>query len=523
MIMKKNNIITYITSLFLSISIFLTLYIGNVHQMNYTFFDDFHFYNISFIIPVLIVSIILFVFLKIFLILLGKTYIYQSNKLINNKIIFIISLLTIFSSGLLFLLTYYPGTGMVDTLQIISDPIGFSSHYPIVYSLVSSFIFKFFYSITNVVNLSFFLMQLIQLISVSILLSYVIYYFHKTFKSNIFTVLTIIYFNIFTIFANINTAHLRDTLFTMFMLLLITKIYEIIKSDGICLSEDKFRYKFLLIIILMVFTRNNAIFSLLILMGILFIKYRKQYKNLILCTLVIIIFTNINLLLPKKYYKKGLFQESISHPIQQIAYVLKFEKVDKEDEDYLDNIMNTDIVRTIYYPFMVDEIKWHELFNGYYLNNTKDRFMGIWFKYLKKYPEDYLKAYALNTYSLWSINSFVDWESNFLYINSNYRNLKNERILPKIEQHYLEKFYKKTTKFLNNGSLFWIYIILGLVLVYKKKKEYLIILVPFYALWINLMVASPLSSAFRYMCVFGYGLPFVLNLIFTREKTNDFH
>ena len=521
--MKKNNIITYIVSLFLTISIILTLYIGNVNQMNATFFTEFHFISLSFIVPVLLVSIILFILLKLFLKLLGKTYIYQSNKLFNNKIVFIISLITIFCSGLLFLLTYYPGTGMVDSLQIISDPIGFSSHYPIIYSLVFSFIFKFYYSITNVVNLSFFLMELTQLIVVTILLSYVIYYFHKTFKSNIFTIFTILYFNIFTIFSNLNSAHLRDTLFSMFMLLLITKIYEIIKSNGELLSKDKFRYKFLLIIILMVFTRNNAIFSLLVLMGILFIKYRKQYKSLILCTIVIIVFTNFNMLLPKKYYKKGLFQESVSHPIQQIAYVLTFDKVDKEDEEYLDNIMNTNAIRAIYYPFMVDELKWHELFNGYYLNDTKDKFMKVWYKYLKKYPEDYLKAYTLNTYSLWSINSFVDWESNFLYINSNYRNLKNERILPKIEQHYLEKFYKKTTKFLNNGSIFWIYVLLGLVLIYKNKKEYLLILVPFYALWINLMVASPLSSAFRYMCVFGYGLPFVLNLIFTREKTNDIH
>lgn len=518
--MKKNNVIVYIISLFFSISVVLTLYIGNLNSINATFFKEFHF-NFLFIIPVILVSLIVFLILKVLLFIFEKIGINQSNKLLNSKLIFVISLISIFLSGLLFLITYYPGTGMVDSLQIISNPVGFSSHYPLIYSLISSNIFKFYFSITNIVNLSFFLMELTQLIFVSVILSYVIYYFHKTFKSNMFSIFTILYFNILTIFSNLNSAHLRDTIFSMFILLLIIKLYEIIKSKGLCLSNDKFRYKFLLIIILLVFTRNNAIFSLLILMAVLFIKYKNQYKSLILCTIVILVFTNFNLLLPKKYYKKSLFQESISHPLQQVAYILKYDNVSQYDKDYLNDIMDIDIMSTVYDPFMVDEIKWHELFNGHYLNDTKDKFMKLWFKYMKKYPEDYLKAYVLNTYSLWSINSYVYWESTFLYINSNYRNLKNERILPRTIQNKLEKIYSKTTRYLNNGSIFWIYVFIGLILVYKSKKEYLVMLLPFFCIWLNLMVASPLASAFRYMCVFGYGLPFVLTLTFTRERTSD--
>ena len=486
--------------------------------MNNSFFTTFHFKTLSFIIPVIILSIVIYLLLKLLLKITAKIYINQSKKIISNKLIFIISLISIFSTSLLFLITYYPGTGMIDSLQIISDPIGFSSHYPIIYSLVFSKLFKFYFSITNVVNLSFFLMELTQLVVVTILLSYVIYYFHKTFKSNIFTIITIIYFNVFTIFSNLNSAHLRDTLFSMFMLLLITKIYEIIKSNGEVLSKDKFRYKFLLIIILMIFVRNNAIFSLLILMFVLFIKYTKQYKTLILCSIVIIIFSNFNMLLPKKYYKEGLFQESISNPLQQVFYVIKYEKIDDSDKEYIDNIMNTNIIGSIYHPFMVDEIKWHELFNGYYLNETKGKFMKVWYKYLKKYPEDYLKAYLLNTYSLWSINSYVEWESTFLYINSNYRNLTNERILPKKIQNFLEKIYNKTTKYINNGSIFWIYVLIGLILLYKNKKEYLLILIPLYALWLNLMVASPLASALRYMSPLAYALPFIIGIVFYRDK-----
>lgn len=518
--MRKNNIITYIISLLFTISIVLTMYMGNINSLNVYFFYEFHF-NYLFIIPVILLSLIVYFLLKLFVILLEKVNVNQSEKLISKNKIFIISFITIFISGLLFLLTYYPGTGMIDSLQILSDPIGFSSHYPLIYSLFFSKLYNFYFSITNSVNPSFFLMELTQLIFMSFILSYIIYWFHKTFKSNIFSIISIVYFTILPIFSNLNSAHLRDTIFSALILLLIISIYEIIKTNGKCLSIDKYRYKFILIIIFLIFTRNNAIFSLLILMVALFIKYRKEYKSLLLCTTIILIFSNLNLFLPKKYYKISLFQESISHPLQQVSYVITFNDIDEEDKEYINNMITIDVLKTLYDPLVVDEIKWHELFNGYYLNDTKSTFMKVWFKYMKRYPEEYLKAYLLNTYSLWSINSYDDWESSFLYIDSNYRNLKNEKLFSKKTQDFLEKIYSKTTRYLNNGSIFWIYVLLALILIYKNKKEYLLILLPFFCIWLNLMIASPLASAFRYMCVFGYGLPFVLSLTFTREKSND--
>jgi len=294
-------------------------------------------------------------------------------------------------------------------------------------------------------------------------------------------------------------------------------LYEIIESKGTYFNNDKNRFKFMFLFMLLLFSRRNAIIIIMVLIVILFIKYRKYYKYYILVSLFSLFIYNLNLFLPSNYPKTGLYQESVSVPIQQISYVIKYKNIDEKDRKFLDNIMYTDTINEIYNPFMVDNIKWNQLFNGYYLTEHKYEFNDIWFKYLKKYPKEYMKAYILNTYSLWSINEYLDYESSFYYINSGYRSLHNEIILPKKIYNSLNKFYTKYNKYINNGSLLWIYILLMLIIIYKNKKEYIILFIPFITLWLNHMVATPLSSALRYMSPLGYALPFIIGIVFYKE------
>ena len=515
--MKKRSIVTLIVSILFTIMLLLTLSIGRISTYDESFVYNFNF-EFIYIFPLIFLSCIFYFIFNFISKLLSKINIYESKKIINRKIIFIVSFITIFISGLLFLLTYYPGVGMIDTAQIITNPILYSNQYPLVYSLVSSFIFNLSFKITNSSNISFFILSLIQLIVMTSIISYTIYWFHKKFKSNIISIISILYFNMFTIFSNLNVAHLRDTIFSGFILLLIILLYEIIESKGTYLNNDKNRFNFMLLCMLLLFSRRNAIIIIITLIVILFVKYRKYYKYYILLGIFSLFIYNLNLFLPSNYPKKGMYQESVSIPIQQLSYVIKYKDIDEKDKKFLDNIMYTDTINEIYNPFMVDNIKWNQLFNGYYLTEHKDEFNDIWFKYLKRYPKEYTKAYILNTYSLWSINEYEEYESSFYYIDSGYRSLYNKVILPKNIYNKLNNFYTKYNKYINNGSLFWIYILLILLVIYKNKKEYIILFIPFLCLWLNHMVATPLASALRYMAPLGYALPFIIGIVFYKEK-----
>ncbi len=526
----KKNIIICIVSFMLSISILLTLNMGilsNHSQLpSYLqyFIFDFKF-NIVFIIILIVFFIVIFILLKILIKFFCKINIPDSKKIWSSKKIFIISLISVFISGLMFLLTYYPGVCMVDSLQLLLDPKGYSFQYPLMYSLFFSKLFNLFIYIFNSKNVAFFILGLLQLIFMSIVISYVITWFHNKFKTNILTLLTIIYFNIFTIFSNLNIAHLKDTLFSAFILLLITLIYELIETKGYCLTNNKYKFKLTIVILFLLLIRNNAIVILSILFFLIIVLYRKYIKELIVSFVIIVLVCNIKLFLPDEYNRKPLFQESIAVPLQQLFYLDYLDLLEGDSKEYIDDLMPKEIVNISYYPLFVDDIKWSLIFNRYKLDTTKKEFINIWLKNMKPHFKEYIKAYLLQTYSLWSINSFDSYESNFFSISYNdssihqyYNDLYNKPILPSSIYNKLDKFYKKNTVFLNNGSLFWIYVLLSLILLYKKKTRYLLLFIPFFSIWFNLMLATPYSSAFRYMCSFGYALPFMLTIIFKSDE-----
>ena len=157
----KNKIITYIVSFMISLSIILTLNIGFLNQDSQDYIEYFIFdfeFNTLFFVLVLVFSIIIYIILRFILKIIYKLYIKDSKKLWSKKIIFIISLISIFISGLIFLLTYYPGTCMVDSLQLLLDPKGYSFQYPLLYSLFFSKLFNLFTYIFNSMDVSLFIL-----------------------------------------------------------------------------------------------------------------------------------------------------------------------------------------------------------------------------------------------------------------------------------------------------------------------------------------------------------------------------
>lgn len=525
--MNKKNVITYIISFIFSTTIVLTHNIQENKMFKETFFTKFHF-DFKFFLCCILLSIITFFILKFSLNSLSKINIKTSSKLWNSKIIFIISFISIFLTGILFLLTYFPGTCMVDTLQLIYDPIAYSSQYPLYYSLIQSSLFHYFLSKFSSMNIAFFMISLLQLIYMTSVISFIIRWAHITFKSNKFTLLTIIYFNCFTIFTNLNSAHLRDTIFTSFILLLIPFIYKLIITKGESLNSKLNNVFFTIILCLITLIRNNGIFTIIVLIITLCIVYKSKVKKLIKIMLIVLLVANSTKVLPKKYKREPLFQESIAVPLQQVFYLTKYDKIDEEGLEYMRNLIPIFMLKDSYDPFCVDMIKWHGYFYRGYLNENKLEFMKIWLNNMGANFEDYIKVYLTNSYSLWSIHEFSKWESRFLEINLHeynvgfyFKTLNNKRIFPANVQSKLQSFYEKTTIYVNNATCFWIYVLLALVLLYKNKKEYLLIFVPFFAIWLNLMLAAPLSSAFRYMCSFGYALPFLLMIIFIKQNDSS--
>lgn len=163
-------------------------------------------------------------------------------------------------------------------------------------------------------------------------------------------------------------------------------------------------------------------------------------------------------------------------------------------------------------------------FDRNYLNETKGEFVKVWIKNIPNNIELYTKSYLANTYYLWAIKKFEPWQSCFLTLDTfdfgtgNYFDgLENKQIWPNNIQKFMTNFYEHTIYYLNNGGCFWLYVLLALIVIFKNQKDKLIYFIPCGAIWLNLMLAAPLSVALRYMCSYIYLLPFLLIIIFVNN------
>lgn len=517
--MKRKNILSVLTSLILGLTTIVKLEIND--EVN--FINNFHF-DFIFFLKALGISIIYFIILKLLLKYTKNLTLNQTKKTIFSKKVLIISSCGIFLNGLLFLLTYYPGSNMYDTLAIIEGPVSVATQHPLFYNLALSLTYNIFYKIFANMNLAYFLTSLIQLIIMDIIITYLIYYFNKEFKNRYLTISLLIYFIFLPIISNYNSTLIKDVPFCGTILLLIPLLHKLITTKGHCLKDSKYLKILILISILNVFVRNNGLYVIIFTFLILLIIYKKYYKALLKALVIIVICSFIpNLFLEEK----PLFQEKVGIPLQQLSYVIKNDStnINKDDLAYLNRLMPLEEIRKNYNPHSVDEIKWNPSFNRAYLDSTKGQFLKVWFKLLPTHFESYVKSYLLQTNSLFTWEKFNPLQSRFLGIDKTdfyhpekFASLENKALFPKKIQKALETFYEHTIIFFNNGICFWILIINILILIEKDKPKYIICSLPLLGIWLTLMISSPLAYALRYMSPYLYSLPFILSLTFIKEE-----
>lgn len=445
----------------------------------------------------------------------------------NSKKLFIITFILIFINSLIFLLTYYPGSNMNDTIYIIFAPINYSYQYPLIYSLILSFTYKFYYFIFNSISLGYFFTSITQILFVDFIESYVICWFNRMFKNKISTIILVLYFSFVPIILNYNSALIKDSIFSVLLLLLIPLMYELIITDGKCLNDSKYVIKFSSLIGFSSLIRNNGFISFILLISIMLIKYKKYWKQLMSIFVMFFLISNIVLVLPSKYKKESLFQEKIAIPIQQVSYALitNYESFSSDELEYINKLLDVNTIQNKFDSNDVDAIKWEEKFNRLYLNETKLQFMKIWFNHLTINFKDYVKIYFKFLDDLWTIKKFQPYHSRFLgltYVEEKYnitefKSLCGYSILPTNISKKLTNYYNKTTVFFNGGALFWILVLLVIVSTLLNKKLS-ILFVPYFSIWLTLMIACPIPGALRYMSPIMYALPFLVLIVILKDS-----
>lgn len=416
----------------------------------------------------------------------------------------------------------YPGSVLADSFSSIYQIIGqreLDNHFPIMYTLFVGIFMKIGEWIGNY-NIGVALYSIVQILIIAGILGYFVLWLKQKHVKSIYLLFTILYFIGNALFAIYALTMWKDPLFCIFLFLLMLKLYDIVESNGKKLKQPGFIISMIILNLLIAFLRNNGVFIILLIAIVLAIKYRYSSKKFLIAnvtSIIIILFIQGPI-----YTWLGIttpIEESLGIPIQQIAYTLSVDgEISEEDEAFLNEILPIEEWKSSYNVYIVDSIKWNENFDSDFLSEHNGEFIQVWLRMLLNNFPEYVKAYLLETFGFWSIETKSSYGFVDNYIYENEYNIHKVDLIQEATGLDLSGWIENTD-FFGSGTLIWILIISAMMLYIQKKTTYIICLLPGAILWLSIMIATPVAFSLRYVFVLAYALPFILLLpVITKNK-----
>ena len=419
-----------------------------------------------------------------------------------------------------YLMTYWPGGIYSDTVDSIQTAMGnaeWDNHNPILYT----FIWRLVFLVTGYFNgngeypgLKFF--TVFQMLLIALIMAYFISRCVRRGLHRAFVVLLIIYTAICPLYPFYGISLWKDTIFSIAMFAFSLFLFVTVAGDEDMKTVDYVWYGVLLLLV--IFLRNNglyiAAFTALITFFILRKQFRAKAQRLGIISLAVII---ASIIIQGPVYdslgfnsiKKG---ESLGIPIQQTAYIIASGGV-IEDEAYevLDEIMPMYNWITLYDPVVADTIKFDPSFNRTYFNMRTGDFIKAYLTLIKDNPIPALKGYMLATMGFWDATK----SSSIAYIcNTHFGNATF--FMTDYFEYYLGWSFKKLVEpkhYLSSGLMVW-FMLLTLVAALSKRRYRLVIpILPTIGLWLTLMIATPVSFSFRYVYSIFLCIPLYILII----------
>ena len=528
----------------LSIIFTIFMILGSSYDYNYTpnlvFNSNIH----------ILVTLIKFIgFYFLFKNLLNTIYLYFINgkfKEKNNKIStifakhpFIFSFTILFIIYSIYLIIFYPGiinydnanqikevlgihTRYLDSVVVINDSITLTNFNPIIHTLLLGNLFKLGITLGNV-NFGLFLYTFFQMLIVVLALSYSIKFLSKEGVKAKYLVLILLCYIIIPYFPLYAITCVKDTLFTVFVLLYIIKLYQFIKYD---FNLKDYIVLFIIMLLIILFRNNGIGLILLSFPFTLIVKKGSRKKIALLCLLVITFSFSYSKVLNILEIPNTSIREILSVPFQQTARYVKYhgDEVTEHERKVIDTILTYDTLSSRYNPIFSDPVK--NEFNKYATDEELLNYFDVWFKMFFKHPLTYINATISNIYGYFYPATY----DRYVYTKLNEK-------LPEAgyDYHFISELeplrdfirgYSTVFKYIpvikltvNCGFYTWSYLLFIVVLILQKKSKYIILLTPALSL-ILMNLAGPANTYFRYVLPYAVTIFTVLPLILLQINKN---
>ncbi|MBP3604486.1 MAG: hypothetical protein J6J79_10110 [Lachnospiraceae bacterium] len=424
-----------------------------------------------------------------------------------------------------YFLYLFPGVMTPDSIVQFEQVLGlreYSNHHPIAHTLL----IKFFYNIGTIFTTNRTIAISVYTLFQMCFMAGVVSYFIKMLAAYririLVRVIVTLFYALVPYHAVYSVTIWKDILFAGAVLLFGCSLLRLSKKIAVsdCLI-------FGLSGIMVCLFRSNGWYGFVLCVPFLFFHFRKKAKAMfpvlltILATAIVVKYPIMN--------RAGVVQpdfiESLSIPTQQIAHVICNDReLTEEQLDLLEKVIEVEHVKELYVPTISDNMK--ELVragNQDYLVQHKGDFLKLWIELGCKYPWDYLEAYVNQTYGFFYPDSF--------YLVAEAEGVSGSRLgvshTPLIRGPLVVKVKEISIKLgsmvpiysllWSMGVVFWTLLFcIGCVLV-RNEKAKLIYYLPSLALYLTVMIATPVATEFRYVYFMIFSLPFYLLAVVLQE------
>ena len=423
-----------------------------------------------------------------------------------------------------YFLTYFPGGIGNDDFESISMCLGiipWTNHHPVFFTALINVFIKLFGN--SSLTLALGIMTGCQMILFSLVLSLILVWLEKRNVKKGFVYTALGFFCVHPIVAMYSIYLTKDIPFAMVVILLVLCLYDI------CMSK-KPRYVALFVLsLLTIITRNNGAFMVGA-TAVFLLIYLKEHRKQLLIVFFIVFLVNAlykNVLWPAVGIEKQSFVESASIPLTQVAYTIYTDgTIDPEYREYLESIMPFDEVKKNFLPGYVDTYKFDDSFDASVIDDDPGRFIKTWFNLLGKNFGRYVEAYLFETCGYWhyGITNTVATEG----VQPNSLGITGVDVIDSVTGHSLDGILEELVLIarklpllcmLSQMAIEFLAVIL-LILRYLRagQKNMVCTMIPFVALWLSVMLATPAYCLFRYMCPVFFMWPVLSTQFFANTR-----
>lgn len=422
-----------------------------------------------------------------------------------------------------YLLTYMPGAVFADGFASIKQVLNgtFSNHHPILYTFFVGVCIRIGeLLVPGSINAGIAVYTAVQTAIMAAVMAYSIVWLYKKGIRAAYCAACLLFIALFPLFPYYAVATWKDTLFSLALYLYALCHADIMLSRGECLSGVKGAANYLILTFFVCFLRNNGIYVCLFSLVLLAILYHRVIKKnlwrFLLCAGALLALTLV--IQGPVYSALGLsteFAESVSVPNQQIFAVFSDDEgvYTQEEADFISNIWDIDEIKEKYTPSLADTPKaYMSRFDREFLERHKAEYFKVWIGLAAKNPKIIINAWLLDTMSFWSPSKGGPEAYVQLGVWPNDYKVEQIDVFKSIFGWSFGDIVQPRS-YMSIGLPFWLFILFFAVsAVCSQEKKWIrriLPALPALAVWLTVMIASPIAVSLRYAYIFVLLLPFL--------------